>query len=267
MSEEAVFMVPRRTDTGRSVRYFRPLVPVGIAVIGAVALAACSTVPPLPPAPMEPVETTFAAKLPAYRIQVGDVLEVRLLLNPELNEEITVRPDGHVSTTAVPDALAYGRTPAELAEELRKVYAKDLQKPRVSVEVKSFAPTRVYVAGEVTTPGEFITVGPTLTLSQAIARAGGTKLSSDDTSVFIIRRGPTDKPEFLSTSWKAVRQGRDPNADVRLAPYDVVYVPKLGIAEVYQFYNQYIGQFANPSIGFSYLLNPGAAGNTVITKP
>ena len=74
--------------------------------------------------------------------------------------------------------------------------------------------------------------------------------------MFIIRRGPGDKPEFLSVKWKALRQGRDPNADVRLAPYDVVYVPKLGIAEVYQFYNQYIGQFANPSFGFSYLLNP-----------
>ena len=61
-----------------------------------------------------------------------------------------------------------------------------------------------------------------------------------------------------------MRQGRDPSADVRLAPYDVVYVPKLGIAEVYQFYNQYIGQFANPSFGFSYLLNPESTG-TVIT--
>jgi len=46
-------------------------------------------------------------------------------------------------------------------------------------------------------PGEFITVGPTLTLSQAIARAGGIKLSSDDGPVLIIRRGPADKPEFL----------------------------------------------------------------------
>jgi len=137
----------------------------------------------------------------------------------------------------------------------------------VSVVVKSFAPTRVYVGGEVTTPGEFITVGPTLTLSQALARAGGTKLSSDDTHVFVIRRGPGDKPEFLSTSWKALRQGRNPDADIRLAPYDVVYVPKLGIAEVYQFYNQYIGQFANPSFGFSYLVNQTAAGSTIITAP
>jgi polysaccharide export outer membrane protein len=246
----------------------RKALSTGFVVAGVAALAACSPVPALPPAPMEPAVSTYTANLPPYRIQVGDVLEVRLLLNPELNEEVTVRPDGHISTTAVPDALAYGRTPAELGDVLRTGYSHDLQNPRVSVEVKSFAPTRVYVAGEVNTPGEFITVGPTLTLSQAIARAGGTKLSSDDTSVFIIRRGPTDKPEFLATSWKALRQGRDANADVRLAPYDVVYVPKLGIAEVYQFYNQYIGQFANPSFGFSYLINPVATGGgAVVTAP
>ena len=213
---------------------------------------------------MEPEVQSYSANLPPYRIQVGDVLEVRLLLNPELNEEVTVRPDGHISTTAAQDAQAYGRTPAELAETLRGIYGHDLQNPRVSVVVRSFAPTRVYVGGEVNTPGEFITVGPTLTLSQAIARAGGTKLSSDDTSVFVIRRGPNDKPEFMSARWKAVRQGIDPNADIRLAPYDVVYVPKQGIAEVYQYYNQYVGQFANPSFGFSYLLNPTTTTGGVV---
>jgi polysaccharide export outer membrane protein len=255
MNEDAVPKVLPHNECVIAETGGRSIIPVGIALVSALAMAACSTVPSFPPAPLEPGVTTSSTNLPPYHIQVGDVLEVRLLLNPELNEEVTVRPDGHVSTTAVPDMLAYGRTPAELADSLRSVYAHDLEKPRLSVVVKSFAPTRVYVGGEVNTPGEFVTVGPTLTLSQAIARAGGTRLSSDDTSVFIVRRGPTDKPELLSTSWKALRQGRDPNADVRLAPYDVVYVPKLGVAEVYQFYNQYIGQFANPSFGFTYLLN------------
>jgi polysaccharide export outer membrane protein len=263
MSEDAVPKVLPHNECVIAVPRGRTIVPVGVALASVLAMAACSPVPSLPPAPIEPGVTTSSANLPPYHIQVGDVLEVRLLLNPELNEEVTVRPDGHVSTTAVSDMLAYGRTPAELADSLRTVYGRDLQKPRLSVVVKSFAPTRVYVGGEVNTPGEFVTVGPTLTLSQAISRAGGTKLSSDDTSVFIIRRGPTDKPEFLSTSWKALRQGRTADADVRLAPYDVVYVPKLGIAEVYQFYNQYIGQFANPSFGFSYLLNP--TNNAVVT--
>jgi polysaccharide export outer membrane protein len=267
MSEDAVPKVLPHNECGIAMPRGRSIVPAGVALASAIAMAACSTVPTLPAAPLEPAATVSSADLPPYHIQVGDVLEVRLLLNPELNEEVTVRPDGHVSTTAVSDMLAYGRTPAELADSLRTVYGRDLQKPRLSVVVKSFAPTRIYVGGEVNTPGEFVTVGPTLTLSQAVARAGGTKLSSDDTSVFIIRRGPTDKPEFLSTSWKALRQGRDANADVRLAPYDVVYVPKLGIAEVYQFYNQYIGQFANPSFGFSYLLNPVTSGSTVVTQP
>lgn len=236
--------------------------------VSALALVACSPVPKLPPAPMEPQSAAVSANnLPPYTIQVGDVLEVRLMLNPELNEEVTVRPDGHISTTVVSDTVAFGLTPLQLSEVLRHGYDKDLQNPRVTVEVKSFAPTRVYVGGEVNTPGEFITVGPTLSLSQAIARAGGTRLSSDDTSVFIIRRGPGDKPQFLGTNWKAVRQGRDAGGDVRLAPYDVVYVPKLGIAEVYQFYNQYIGQFANPSFGFSYLVGGASGGTSVVQSP
>jgi polysaccharide export outer membrane protein len=263
MSQETVPMVLKRNVTGQPVRRIRSAAPAGAALMGLAVLAACSTVPTLPPAPMEPEASTFTANLPPYRIQVGDVLEVRLLLNPELNEEVTVRPDGHISTTAIPDALAYGLTPADLADQLRRGYSKDLQNPRVSIVVRSFAPTRVYVGGEVNTPGEFITVGPSLSLSQALSRAGGTRLSSDDTAVFVIRRGPGDKPQFLSTKWKAVRQGRDPEADIRLAPYDVVYVPKMGIAEVYQFYNQYLQQFVNPSFGFSYLLNPG---NNVVTS-
>lgn len=242
------------------------LLPGGVVAAWVLTLAACSPVPDLPPAPMEPPPQTVASNLPAYHIQVGDVLEVRLLLNPELNEEVTVRPDGHISTTVVPDIVAVGLTPADLGAQLRRAYGHELQNPKLTVEVRNFAPTRVYVGGEVNQPGEFITVGPTLTLSQAIARAGGTKLSSDDTSVFVIRRGPGDKPEYLSVKWKALRQGRDPNADIRLAPYDVVYVPKMGIAEVYQFYNQYVGQFANPSFGFSYLLNPTEGGSTVINS-
>src|SRR4051794_27306245 len=81
-------------------------------IIGAAfGMSACSPVPSLPPAPPEPAPGSgYASELTPYRIPVGDVLDVRLMLNPELNEEITVRPDGHISTTVVKDELAYGRT-------------------------------------------------------------------------------------------------------------------------------------------------------------
>ena len=105
----------------------------------------------------------------------------------------------------------------DLTDALQRDYGHELKNPRLSVVLKSFAPTRIYVGGEVTNPGEFINVGPTLTLSQAIARAGGLKMmTGDEDKVFIIRRGPDDLPQFLSARVQDVMWGKDPSADIRL---------------------------------------------------
>jgi polysaccharide export outer membrane protein len=237
----------------------------GVLMLGSIAaLAACTSTANMPPAPAVPDPNAgYVTELAPYRIQVGDVLDVRLMLNPELNEEVAVRPDGRISTTVVTDEVAYNRTVPELAAALRQDYAKDLRNPRLSVVVKSFSPTRIYVGGEVNNPGEMINIGPTLTLSQAIARAGGHKVRGDSDAIFIIRRGPNDVPQFFSVRYTDVIKGRDATADVRLAPYDVVYVPKTGIAEVFDWVNQYLLQFVPVSWGFSYVVGNGG-GSTVI---
>ena len=229
----------------------------------AVIVTACTSTSGLPPAPEFPAPVR-AENVQPYFLQVGDVLDIRLMLNPELNEEVTVRPDGHISTTVAPDITAAGHSVSELTQQLRQAYSHDLTNPRLTVELKSFSPTRVYVGGEVNTPGEFITVGPTLTISQAIARAGGVKMSGDNGNVFIIRRPVSGvQPQLLSVRYSDVIHARDGAADVVLAPFDMVYVPKTGIAEVYTAYNQYLQQFVNPSFGFSYLINNAAAGAVV----
>ena len=71
--------------------------------------------------------------------------------------------------------------------------------------------------------------------------------------MFIIRRGPNDVPQFFSVRFQDLMWGKNPTADVRLAPYDVVYVPRSGIAEVYKFVDQYLLQFVPVSWGFSYV--------------
>ena len=226
-------------------------------IVVAVALPSCSPVPRMPPAPpVPPPDTGEVSELAPYHIQVGDILDIRLLLNPELNEEVTVRPDGHISTGVVHDAVAYGRTVPQLIADLTTDYAKELKNPRLSVVVKSFAPTRIYVGGEVNNPGEFVTVGPNLTLTQAIARAGGLKtMSADEDKIFIIRRGKNNVPEFYSVRYQDLMWGNNAIADVSLAPYDVVYVPRAGVAEVYKFFYQYVQEFVPVSWGFSYVVN------------
>lgn len=213
-------------------------------------LARCGGAPPpaLPAAADPP--------LPApYRIQVGDGLGIRLFFTPELNEDVTVRADGRITTALAEAVPAAGRTPEALAAVLRALYGRELKSPRLTVEVRAPQPTRVYVAGEVPSPGELLTAGPPPTLLQAVARAGGIRPTGDFDSVFIVRRGEGDRPALIRTRYYAAVTG-NPAADVPLAPYDIVYVPRTGIARVYLWVNQHIQQFVPVTWGFSYNVNP-----------
>jgi polysaccharide export outer membrane protein len=233
-----------------------------LMVVLVLGVAGCTNTSGLPPAPPLPTPTR-SANLAPYYVQVGDILDLRLLLNPELNEEVTVRPDGGISTTVVQNQQAAGMTIPELTAALTKDYSHDLQHPRLSILVKTFGATRIYVGGEVVAPGEFIEPNGSLSLTQAIARAGGVKYSSDHGDIFIIRRAtPNSAPQLLSVRYDDVTHARDAAADVMLAPNDVVFVPRSGIGEVYAFWNQYVEQFAHPSFGFSYILG---SSNAVVT--
>ncbi len=219
-------------------------------------LSGCGTVDTgaMPQAPAQPELGTIAPLAP-YRIQVGDVLDIRLPLSPELDDEITVRPDGHISTTVMGDADAAGQTVPELEATLEHAYASLLKSPQLSVIVKQAQPLQVYVAGQVANPGMFKADSGAITLSQAIAQAGGIKLAGDSRRIFILRRGADGQPRFLATRYQSIAGGIDPAADVRLARYDVVFVPRTGIAEGYEYFNQYLQQFVPVSWGFSYVLN------------
>jgi polysaccharide export outer membrane protein len=237
-----------------------PALGLAAVLLGACASTVTANLPLAPPVPEQ--QPGANVRLAPYRVQVGDVLDVKLFLNPELNEEVTVRPDGMISTALAQDVPAFGHTPTQIASELARRYHRDLwdpqthAAPRVTVIVHSFAPNRIYVAGEVAHPGEFVTVGPNLTLTQAIARAGDVKLSADRSRIFIIRRDANDVPHALATDYLGIVHGEAPVADVRLAQYDIVVVPRTGIYETWTYWNQYLQQFLPVGWGFSYNINP-----------
>jgi polysaccharide export outer membrane protein len=229
-----------------------------LSLVAVLFLSACSggnysKLPALPTtiAPVAPA----AGKLPLYKVQIGDVLDIKFYLNPEFDETVTVRPDGMISTKVVENLLVYNRTISEINNELKKLYKQELQSPRINTIVRSFAPIRIYVSGEVVSPGEFVVVGQALTLTQAIARAGGVKNSARTTKVLVIRRGAGEKGQIFVADYEAATQGGDPTQDARLAPYDVVFVPKTGNAVTYKNYQQYIQQYINPGVGISYSIN------------
>jgi protein involved in polysaccharide export with SLBB domain len=188
-----------------------------------------------------------------YRIQVGDQLDIKFFYNPELNEQVTVRPDGRISLQLVREIIASDLTPAQLTDLLTQKYATNLQRPEITVIVRSFGSQRVYVDGEVAKPGIVPLVG-FVTVLQAISQAGGLKDAARRGEVIVIRHGTANKPIALTVNIEKVIDGTDMRQDIALKPFDIVYVPKSPIANVNVWVDLYVRKNLPISIssGFGY---------------
>lgn len=197
-----------------------------------------------------------------YSFELGDVIEVKFFYYPELNEHITVRPDGMISLQLVGEVRAVGVTPSELSQILKQRYADYLEKPEVVVLAREFANERIYVGGEVRTPSE-IPIKGRLTLMQAVFKAGGLTDRARSSNVLLLRSEGADLKVFKVNLDEVLEKGGN---DVLLRPLDIVYVPKTLIAKVDQFVEQYINQIIPESVNFPfvYLMNPRESRGAVV---
>jgi protein involved in polysaccharide export with SLBB domain len=174
-----------------------------------------------------------------YRVQVGDQLDIKFFYQPELNEQVIVRPDGCISLQLVPKVMAVGLTPEELTEFLTEKYAIELKQPKIAVIVRSYGAQKVYVDGEVAKPGMLPLVG-FMTVLQAISQAGGLKETARMNEVIIIRHGLDNQPRAFPVNVRKVIDGTDMHQDIPLKPFDIVYVPRSPIGNVNLWIDQYI---------------------------
>lgn len=205
------------------------------AMLAHFLLNACSSSrPPLrAPAPVS------SKKSGVYRIAAGDYLTIRLYYHPELNTEAWVRPDGYISLELLGEIRAAGHTPAALDSLLQARYSRKLLQPEVVVMVKSSASQKVYVGGEVQSP-QMVPLEGELNVMSAIIHAGGFKSSAKVSEILLLRNHAHSGPATLKINLKAALQGRSPEANILLQPYDVIYVPKTGIAKAGEFVDSHI---------------------------
>lgn len=171
-----------------------------------------------------------------YSIQPGDQLDVKFFYNPELNESITVRPDGRISLQLIDEVKAAGLKPSELDAELTKKYSQEIKQPLITVIVRSFTSQKVYVGGEVNNQG-LVDLKDGMSPLHAVLNAGGFKDTANPSAALIIRKGTDNRPLPIRVNLKNALYGAEAG---QLQPYDVVYVPKSFIAEANLFVSQYI---------------------------
>ncbi|MEI8207716.1 MAG: polysaccharide biosynthesis/export family protein [Methylococcales bacterium] len=173
-----------------------------------------------------------------YRIKPGDQLDIKFFYNPELNENLLVRPDSKIALQLIGDIDAAGHTVSELTAVLKERYSTYLQNPTVTVIVRGFIGQQVFVDGEVGHPGS-VDIASGLTAWQAIIKAGGFIDTATRESVIVIRQGEDNQPVPYRLDLKSTSLDQ-PNVAFPLKPYDIVFVPKTWIAEADKFVLQYV---------------------------
>jgi polysaccharide export outer membrane protein len=175
------------------------------------------------PAPYnEPVEANLM-----YIIGPGDSMGIYVFRNPELSTGAVVRPDGRISLPLIPDIIASGKTPAELAKDLEGRLKEYVKEPMVSVIVNSFngpASRQIRVIGEASDPISIPYRDQMTLLDVMIATRGITRYAAGNRAVIIRRYGGPRQTIRVRLS-DLIKDG-DIDQNVAMAPGDTLIIPQ-----------------------------------------
>jgi len=169
------------------------------------------------------VSGEVAADSDTYVIGPEDVLSINVWREEALTRQVPVRRDGKISLPLVDEIHAAGLTPLQLKEKLTLRLKEFIDNPNVSVIVTQANSQKVYVSGEVRTPGVYPLRGET-TLLQVIPMAGGFTEWADQKKVLIIRK-ESGKDKRIVVNYKKIVSGEDMSYNIILEPGDTIIVP------------------------------------------
>jgi polysaccharide export outer membrane protein len=156
-----------------------------------------------------------------YRIAPQDEIEISVFQVPSLNRTVQVDGNGIIDLPLIGAIKVGGSSPRDVEAQITKrLGAKYVQSPQVTVVVKDGLAMRFSVDGSVMKPGVYVAKGET-TLTQAIALAGGLSEVGDTDNIVIARVVDGQRTTNVH-SLKAIRAGR--SVDPPVYGKDTVYI-------------------------------------------
>jgi polysaccharide export outer membrane protein len=131
--------------------------------------------------------------------------------------------DGKISLPLVQEIKAAGLTPLQLKEVLTRRLKEFIENPVVSVTVAEANSYKVYVYGQVKTPGVYRLRSET-SVAQIIPMAGGFTDWANQKKILIIRN-ENGREKRMTVNYKKIMRGSDPGSNVILKTGDTIIVP------------------------------------------
>jgi polysaccharide export outer membrane protein len=136
-----------------------------------------------------------------------------------------------------------------------------MKEPEVVVTIAQYTPRKVYVGGEVKSPGiVLVQDGRSVTPMQAIFERGGFTYTAQVDSVVLIRDGTSENPKIGRLNLNAAMEDGVAEA-VALLDNDVVYVPMSGVGRADLWVRQHIRELIPWEI-----LRPPSARDLIIGR-
>ena len=197
--------------------------------VGSLALGGCagsSSGPQLPPASFVAMQEGPGED---YVIGPLDELTIFVWRNPELGASVQVRPDGRITTPLIADLPAVGKTPAILAQDIKRQLSQYIEDPLVSVIVNKFAGTfsqQVRVVGATEKPAS-IPFRANMTLLDAMIAVGGLSEYAAGNRARLVRfdRQSGKQTEYALRIADLLKKGAS-KANIALMPGDVIIIPE-----------------------------------------
>jgi polysaccharide export outer membrane protein len=178
------------------------------------------------------------AQTPAYAVGPQDVLTINVWGQPDLSGKFAVEADGTFSFPLIGRVRAAGANLRDIELQLRRLLEEQeiLKNAQISVGVDQYRSQRIFVVGEVRTPGPYPLAG-TMTLIEALARAGSTTERASD-EVIVVHRSPSSDgseptlPTEVDGSRAVTRvgladlQAGNTSDNIILVDGDTVFVPR-----------------------------------------
>ena len=147
-----------------------------------------------------------------YRLGPEDVISVEVFNQERYSRKgIIVPPSGRVSLSLIPGGVfVNGKTVDEVAEIIKKRYDEYIIDPQVTVSLDKASSYRYSVIGDVGQPGVRL-MNHRMTVTEAIAEAGGVLSTGDRSKVYVLRRQSTGMLAPIQVNVSAIYKGKAPD--------------------------------------------------------
>ena len=160
-----------------------------------------------------------------YRLGPEDVISVAVFNQDRYSRAgIVIPPSGRISLQLIPGGIfVNGKTVDEVSEIIKKKYEEYIIDPQVTVSLDKATSYRYSIIGDVAQPGIRL-MNHRLTVTEAIAEAGGVLKTGNKSKIVVLRRQPTGMLAQIPVDVSKIYKGTAPDITY-LVPGDQIVVP------------------------------------------